>query len=192
MQRMNVRSTTTRGKPSQGDIHVHHRQMRALTAEDNYRMAPIMSEQQLLDFDATMSGINRPAGGYIGCGYAGYDQGVVCQNAVVPTFAPRAESFFSNWVSNVDYPYGPNFPQPNIMADGTLEQIFANGGSGQNPCLDDCSCENDPDCTCRQSVPDVVCGYPAVNQNCLEPVPNGAYPSLTACERATSLGFYGR
>jgi hypothetical protein len=182
-------------KPSQGDLHVHHRQRpayaRVLTSEDAYRLGPIMSEAQQAAFSQTMGGISRPAGGYTGCAYAGYDQGIVCQLGM-PKYEPSAQSLFSNWTGNVDFPYGPDVPQPNVMADGTINQILAGGGGGFNPCIDDCSCQNDAACTCRNADPAMQCGYPRVGNNCLEPVPNGQFPSLSACEQATSLGFYGR
>lgn len=183
-------------KPSQGDIHVHHRQRpagrsaRLMTAEQARRLNTPMSEQQQMAFNAAMADVARPSGGYSGCGYVDYDQGIVCQNANMPNYHPNAESFFSNWVANVDYPYGPDFPQPNVMADGTLEQIMAGGGGGMNPCIDDCSCANDPQCTCRNADPAMQCGWPSVGNDCMEPVPNGKYASLAACEFANSLGYY--
>lgn len=184
---------TRRFKPSQGDIHLHHRQRpahaRVMTAEDEYRLGPMMSEEQQRGFNAVMGDTQRPSGGYTGCGYVDYDQGIVCQNGM-PRYEPNAESMFSNWTANVDYPYGPDFPQPNVMADGTIAQVLAGGGGGFNPCIEDCSCRNDAACTCANADPEVQCGWPRVGNNCMEPVPNGQFPSLAACERATSLGYY--
>ena len=184
-------------KPSQGDIHVHHRQMpsrrsRVMTQEQEQalRLAPPMSEKQQMAFNQNMANTPRQAGGFMGCGYIDYAQGIACPNGSISQYHPNAESYYSNWTANVDFPYGPDFPQPNVMADGTIAQIMMSGGNGYNPCIQDCSCQNDPQCTCKNADPALKCGYPSVGGDCMEPVPNGAYPSLAACEYANSMGFY--
>lgn len=156
----------------------------------------IMSSQQQAAYMDAMGQVARPTGGFTGCGYMGYQDGISCQYGSIGHFHPNMESFFSTWVGNVDYPYGPQFPQPNVYAPGGMPQILAGGNAGMNPCTSACSCSNDPDCTCADTTDlsgnPVQCGWPSVNHDCLEPVPGGKYKSLTACEAAQSLGYYGK
>jgi hypothetical protein len=163
-----------------------------MTAEQAMRLAPPMSEAEQRAFNQQMGGIPRDAGGFTGCGYIDYAQGIMCPNGSISQYHPNMESFYSDWTANVKYPYGPDFPQPNVMADGTVEQILVGGGGGFNPCIEDCSCRNDAQCTCMNSDPNVQCGWPSVGGDCMEPVPNGKYPSLAACEFANSLGYYAQ
>jgi hypothetical protein len=156
----------------------------------------IMSSDQQAAYATAMGAVARPTGGFTGCGYMGYNDGISCQYGSIGHFHPNMESFFSTWVANVDYPYGPDFPQPRIFAPGNINQILAGGNSGNNPCIEACSCQNDPHCTCRDAVDvngqPIQCGWPSINHDCMEPVPGGKYKSLSACEAAQSLGFYGK
>ena len=173
---------------------MHHRQMpasRMARDEQSLRTNPPMSYEQMQLFNSGMGGIARPSGGFTGCGYVDFDQGIVCQNGNINRYQPNAPSFFSNWTSNTDYPYGPDFPQPNVMADGTIAQIMAGGGGGYNACIQDCACTAaNPQCMCGNVDPSLMCGYASMGSDCMEPVPNGQYPSLAACEFANSLGYY--
>jgi hypothetical protein len=178
----------------------HHR-MRQSTSKvqeafNNHVQMPIMSSMQQAAYDVAMGAVPRPTGGFTGCGYMGYHDGISCQYGSIGHFHPNMESFFSTWVGNVDDPYGPDFPQPQVYAPGGIPQILAGGNSGLNPCISACSCDNDANCTCTDAIDmngnPVKCGWPSINHDCMEPVPNGKYPSLTACEAAQSLGFYGK
>ena len=152
----------------------------------------IMSPAQQVAFNERMGAAGLPTGGYRGCAYLGFNNGVVCQNQSLSTYQPRQSNFYSKWVANVDYDdYSPDMvATPNIQAPGGMDQVYLGGGPGYTTCGDACSCQNDVDCTCQDG-PE-KCGWVAVNHDCLQPVPNGTYPSLSACEAAQSLGFYGK
>jgi hypothetical protein len=159
-------------------------------------LSPIMSAPQQAAYRRQMGNVQRPFGGYIGCGYTEFGDGIICQHNPMNKYHPNAESFYSRWTGNVNYPYGPDFPQPDIKTPGGIDQIMMGGGAGRmnNPCANRCSCENDFACTCMNDggdSPGVQCGWPSVSHNCMEPVPGGKYPSLHACEAATATGAFG-
>jgi len=154
---------------------------------------PPMSHAQYDKFQQTMGGMSEPTGGYSGCAYQGVPfgtRGVTCQHNI-NTYTPSTTSFAGNWVGNV----ASGFPGPNIQTPGGLPQLFMAGGPGDddnNPCLQSCSCENDLDCTCAggSDSPGHNCGWASINQDCMAPVPNGMYKSLTACEKANYSGAF--
>jgi hypothetical protein len=146
-----------------------------------------MSAPQMVEYSEQMGGIKRPFGGYIGCGYTNFDNGTVCQHNSMNKYHPNKASFYSKWVSNVDVQFPQAVIDPKING---LPQIMMGGGGGMNGCEDLCTCAGDPSCPCTQT--DLKCGWPSVNQTCMEPVPNGQFPSLAACEAATSTGQYGK
>ena len=152
----------------------------------------ILSAEQQASFNTRMGDTPRPTGGYRGCAYMGNNFGVVCQNESMSTYAPRASNFYSKWVANVDYDdYSPDMvATPNIQTPGGIAQVYLGGGPGYTTCRDACSCAKDVDCTCDET--EEKCGWVAVNHDCMQPVPNGTYASLRACEEAQSLGFYGK
>lgn len=190
-------------KASEVPLYRHHRMRQSADKLNEMYNAdllnPIMSSTQQHAFGDAMGAIPRHTGGFTGCGYMGYNDGISCQYGSIGHFHPNMESFFSTWIANVDYPYGPDFPQPQVYAPGNVQQILAGGNSGNannNPCIEACSCQNDQHCTCSDAVDlngnPVKCGWPSVNHDCMEPVPGGKYPSLTACEAAQSLGYFGK
>ena len=146
---------------------------------------PPLSVQKRAEYDAALSNIDRPVGGFQGCAYMGFDAGIICAHNALNSYTPNPPSFYSKWVSNV----ASGFPRATIDTPGGLEQIMKGGGAGVNPCTELCSCKNDPDCTCHGDSQGIQCGYESVNQNCMEPVPGGKYPSLAACEKANSKGY---
>lgn len=153
---------------------------------------PLQSADQQRAYIEAVGAKPMPTGGYRGCAYMGNNKGVVCQNQSMSTYQPRQSNFFSKWVANVDYDdYSPDMVgTPNIQAPGGMEQVYLGGGPGYTTCAEACSCQKDEACTCDDG-PE-KCGWVAVNHDCLQPVPNGQYASLSACEAAQSLGFYGK
>ena len=154
----------------------------------------VMSNSQAAGYRDLMGKTPRPTGGFTGCGYIahpgpGQYNGVSCQFGSLGTYHPNLESFHSDWVANVSFPYSPQvFMDPQIQTPGNLPQIFMGGGAGYTPCRADCACSNmNPDCKCKSA----SCGYPAIQQNCMEPVEGGQYASLAECEAARELGYTG-
>lgn len=155
---------------------------------------PPMSQQQYDAFQVKMGSHENPVGGFAGCAYEGVPfglRGVVCQHNM-PKYMPSKSSYHGHWVGNVENA----FPGPVIQTPGGLSQLMMGGGPGdmtQNPCLEQCSCDNDIDCTCSQMAgdsPGQGCGWVSVNQDCMAPVPGGMYPSLSACEAANYRGSF--
>lgn len=130
-------------------------------------------------------------GGINGCAYMGVPwglDGVVCQNNM-PRYRNSDSNFTGYWTSNIN----DAFPAATLETPGGMAQLSMGGGPGDastNGCLSKCSCENSVDCQCAKS--DEKCGWTAINQDCLSPVPNGPYSSLTACEKANSYGWVGK
>lgn len=157
---------------------------------------PSLNEQKRAQYDALMGKINRPHGGFQGCAYLSdasgmpSELGIICAHNSMEKYTPTPLQFASKWVNNVD----SQFPQANIQTNGNLSQLMMGGGGGmppQNPCAALCSCDNDPNCTCQQSGDSQgqQCGWQSVNQDCMEPVLGGQYPSLSACESANQTGY---
>lgn len=164
----------------------------SLTAQDLAQMS-VMGAPQAAAYRDLMAATPRPTGGFTGCGYmarpAGPYNGVSCQYGSLSQYHPNLESFHSDWVANVSYPYAPEaLMHPQIQTPGNLPQIFLGGGSGYTPCSADCACSQmNPECKCASP----GCGYPTIQQNCMEPVQGGQYSSLAACENARELGYTG-
>lgn len=151
-------------------------------------LQPMMSAEQQQAFYLASEAIPRPTGGYTGCGYDSWGRGIVCQNGAINNVHPNMESFYSDWTLNVNYPYSPDNMYPIMQTPGGIDQILMGGGAGVTPCAEACSCVGDRDCTCNTA----ECGYPAVFHDCMEPVPGGKYRSLSECEAAQHLGYYGK
>ena len=161
----------------------------AVSAMSN--MAPPLSMNQFNAHQMAVSAKPPVHGGINGCAYMGVPfglDGVVCQNNM-PRYANNDASFTGYWTSNINN----GFPAANIKTPGGMAQIMMVGGPGNasnNSCLEACSCANDVNCACRSNTD--KCGWSAVNQDCLAAVPNGRYPSLSACEKANSYGWVGK
>lgn len=163
----------------------------SLTSQDLQLMG-VMNAPQAAGYRELMSNTPRPTGGFVGCGYLnapGFSpyNGVSCQYGSLSQYHPNLESFHSDWVANVSYPYSPEvFMYPQIQAPANLPQIFLGGGAGFTPCREDCACSNmNPDCKCKTE----SCGYSAIHQDCTEPVLGGEYRSLAECEFAREMGY---
>ena len=154
-------------------------------------MSPPLSMAQFNQHQIAAASKAPVHGGINGCGYMGVPfglNGVVCQNNM-PRYANSDANFTGYWTGNIN----PGFPEAQIKTPGGRAQIMMGGGPGNaanNTCLEKCSCANDVNCACLPN--DDKCGWAAVNQDCMSPVPNGAYPSLTACEKANSYGWVGK
>lgn len=145
--------------------------------------SPPLSSAQNQAYTMELAGI--PAGGAMGCAYTGFDHGVVCQNTGgMPDYAQSPTSYVGEWAANVK----PGFPLPDVKSPGGYEQLMMGGGGGSE-CAQTCTCLGDASCPCRNA-PGETCGYPSVNQTCVEPIPGGQYPSLAACEAANARGNY--
>jgi hypothetical protein len=101
------------------------------------------------------------------------------------SYAPNVASYASRWAGNV----AGGFPHPVVASPGGYDQIMMGGGSGSPECAQDCACVNDAACTCKKAN-GLNCGYTAVNQTCVEPVPNGTYASLADCEAVHARGHF--
>ena len=144
--------------------------------------SPPLSSVQNQAYTMELAGINRPLGGAMGCSYTGFSHGVVCQNTGgMPDYKQSTDSYTGDWAANVR----GGFPHPRVESPGGYDQIAMGGGSGSPECARACSCQGDPSCACSDG-----CGYTAVNQTCVEPIPGGEYASLVACEAAHSRGNY--
>lgn len=157
-------------------------------------MMNVMNPEDAKQFNELMANTPRPTGGFTGCGYIthpgpGPYNGVSCQYNSLSEYHPNLESFHSDWVSNVSYPYAPEaLMYPTIQTPGNMPQIFMGGGAGFTPCREDCACSMmNTDCACKSE----KCGYPSVQQNCMEPVEGGRFRSLAECERAMEIGYTG-
>jgi hypothetical protein len=149
-------------------------------------MSPPLSAAQNAAYNDELANIPRPYGGAVGCAYTGFEDGIKClHSGGMPSYAPSVESFVSKWEGNV----AGGFPMPNVSSPGGYKQIMLGGGSGSPECAEDCTCLGDPSCPCRGNN-NLNCGYVSVNQTCVEPVPNGTYKSLAACEAANARGNY--
>jgi hypothetical protein len=170
----------------------HHRQ--ALTPDELFLTGPVQSADQQIAFSEAMGAVPRPTGGFRGCGYIGFNEGIQCnkQFGTIADYHPNNESFYSNWVANVEYPYSPSAPMyPVIETPGGIEQVFLGGGVGNTPCSQACTCLGNPSCECAD-VGDLKCGWAAVSHDCIGAVPGGKYPSLRACEAAQEIGYFGK
>ena len=157
-------------------------------------MMNVMNSADAAKFRDVMSNTPRPTGGFTGCGYIAHPgpsqyNGVSCQYNSLGKYHPNLESFHSDWVANVAFPYSPDaLMYPTIQTPGNLPQIFMGGGAGNTPCREDCACSGlNTDCKCKSS----TCGYPSLQQNCMEPVEGGRFPSLADCEHAMEIGYTG-
>jgi hypothetical protein len=143
-------------------------------------MSPPLSAAQNAAYTAELASIPRPNGGAVGCAYTGFADGIKCQfSGGMPGYAPSVQSFVSNWQGNV----AGGFPMPAVSSPGGYPQIMLGGGSGSAECAKDCTCLGDPTCPCRGN-------NNLNNQTCVEPVPNGTYKSLAACESAQARGNF--
>lgn len=148
--------------------------------------SPPLSQAQEAQYAAELARINRPVGAAVGCAYTGFEYGIQCNFAGgMPAYAPRVESYASHWEGNV----AGGWPMPAIETPGGYAQIMLGGGAGSPECAVDCACEGDPTCPCR-GANNLNCGYTAVNQTCVEPIPDGQYKSLAACEAVHARGHH--
>lgn len=148
--------------------------------------APPLSSAQNQQYMMELAAIPRTLGGAMGCSYTGWDHGVVCQNTGgMPAYAYSPASYTGDWAANVR----GGFPLPAVQSPGGYEQIQMGGGGGSPECAQACSCVGDATCPCKNAAGQ-TCGYSSVNQTCTEPIPNGQYASLAACEAANARGFY--
>lgn len=157
-------------------------------------MMNVMNAQDAAKFRDIMSNTPRPTGGFTGCGYMAHPgasqyNGVSCQYNSLSQYHPNLESFHSDWVANVAFPYSPDaLMYPTIETPANLPQMFLGGGAGFTPCREDCACSGtNTDCKCKSA----TCGYPSLQQNCMEPVEGGRFASLSECEQAMELGYTG-
>lgn len=105
----------------------------------------------------------------------GFTNGIVCQNSGMPRFQPRTDSFKNRWDGNIR----AGFPGPELLDATGLQKIMA-GGGGDAGCSAACQCSQDnPTCACPA---DSNCGYPKINDTCVQPVVNGTYRSLKECQ----------
>jgi len=147
-------------------------------------MSPPMSNEQNDAYTDELAASSQT--GAVGCSYTGFANGIQCQySGGMPAYAPRVDSFVGTWDANV----APGFPMPTSASPGGYPQIMMGGGSGSAECADDCTCRGDATCPCRGSN-GLQCGYVSVNQTCVEPIPNGKYSSLSACEVANARGNF--
>lgn len=123
----------------------------------------------------------------IGCAYQGMDKGIQCQFSGMPSYMENPDSYVGIWADNVV----SAFPLPSVRSPGGYAQIMMGGGAGSAMCAADCACTStNRDCACRGDN-NLRCGYTAVNQTCVEPIPDGMYKSLAECESVHQRGnFY--